>query len=140
MTNETEQLRRLVDARERATKGPWENTAHLGPTGHGGIAICSSRQDYTVACVYLQISNTQWKWDEQCYQPENAEALGTSEFIALSGTTDLRSILTRMEKMEEALRHIEWLKNRADELDDLFDYPHTWVLRMAAKTAKEALK
>ncbi len=83
MTNETEQLRRLVDARERATKGDWSVCQFEG-TGFKNQVMVSP----TICTAY----------------GGEGEALANAELIALSGTTDLRAILTRMEKMEAALK------------------------------------
>lgn len=84
MTNETEQLRRLVDARGKATKGDWSVCQFEG-TGFKNQVMVSP----TICTAY----------------GGEGEALANAELIALSGTLDLRSILTRMEKMEAALRY-----------------------------------
>jgi len=87
MTNETERLRRLVDARERATKGEWELQITKFPDGIKSLEIITPNYDVVSAVVRHPI-----------------RALEDAHFIALSGTLDLRAILTRMEKMEEALK------------------------------------
>ena len=83
MTNETGQLRRLAEARERATKGEWSVCQFEG-TGFKNQVMVSP----TICTAY----------------GGEGEALANAELIALSGTLDLRAILTRMEKMEAALR------------------------------------
>lgn len=85
MTNETEQLRRMVEARERATKGPWY-------AYEGKVRLESQLDGPEIASTWGQTDATK-SWG-------GANEISDACFIALSGTLDLLAILTRMEKME----------------------------------------
>lgn len=62
----------------------WKAEIDLPPTGHGGIAITSSDLDYNVANVYLNITNTNWPWEDQIKRPENLSAVKRALKIAAS--------------------------------------------------------
>ncbi len=96
MTNETEQLRRLVEARERATKGDWKDIPQSN--GSSMIAVEFETGKQMNPKGLRLIANTLARKDSLHEDQSN------TDFISLSGTIDLRSILTRMEKMEAALR------------------------------------
>ena len=98
MTNETEQLRRLVDARGKATKGPWICKAQSGVGNQQIDLLDEIVPEYSPDQKLVTLRATAWK-------PYRAKSIRpTAEFIALSGTIDLHAILTRMEKMEAALK------------------------------------
>lgn len=123
MTNETEQLRRMVEARERATKGDWSVCQFEG-TGFKNQVMVSP----TICTAY----------------GGEGEALANAELIALSGTLDLRSILTRMEKMEAALRFYANAENYfqrmwADECGGISG-PSSAMLNDQGQRAREAIE
>lgn len=117
MTAETEQLRRLVDARERATKGDWSVCQFEG-TGFKNQVMVSP----TICTAY----------------GGEGEALANAELIALSGTIDLRAILTRMEKMEAALRFYADTENHTIHIID--EVPYHYVDDDGGQRAREALE
>ncbi len=89
MTNETEQLRRLVDARERATKGPWEKRR---VSSHNFFIYPKNSNESMVGVGCIKNAR------------DRKEGPANAAFIEAAGSIDLHAILTRMEKMEAALR------------------------------------
>jgi hypothetical protein len=95
MTNETEQLRRLVDARERATKGDWELQITKFPDGIKSLEIITPNYDVVSAVVRHPI-----------------RALEDAHFIALSGTLDLRAQNNMALSQARAQGMVDYFKQR----------------------------
>ena len=130
MTNETEQLRRMVEARERATKGP---------VVIEGVPYCDGSDDPTV----LTVDGTyicQTVYDHQSLTTDHAVDEDTL-FIAGCFNTDLRSILTRMEKMEAALRfYADHKRNTKEGIYGRDNMVHGYFEHDQGQRAKEAFE
>lgn len=125
MTNETEQLRRMVEARERATKGPWY-------AYEGKVRLESQLDGPEIASTWGQTDATK-SWG-------GANEISDACFIALSGTLDLLAILTRMEKMEAALKWYADVGSLAALQADVRTYNDNGYYKVGGQRAREAIE
>ena len=145
MNNETEQLRRLVDAREKATKGKWmKSEVDYSVFGGDGFHVCDPAEGPHISKNWNDDIHTDGipyrHWADapgEDYIDRDCDALEANQsFIALAGSTDLRAILLRMEKMEAAL---EWYADDGNWQKDPNDAEVLYE-RNAGGIAREALE
>lgn len=89
MTNELEQLKRLVEARAKATAGPWETHA-----------ISGDEPNETISRGVRQVNGVGLNQGDDGYE---LFSVGDTDFIALAGSTDLQAILSAWERDREEL-------------------------------------
>jgi hypothetical protein len=147
MTNETEQLRRLVEAREMATKGDWiKSEFDYTVFGGDGFHVCDPGQGPHFSKKWNDDVHTEGipyrHWGEgpgKDYIERECDDLESNQsFITIAGSTDLRAVLTRMEKMEEALRFYADTENHTIHIID--EVPYHYVDDDGGQRAREALE